>query len=98
MIFPVLIANIKYGTYNLWAGTNLAFIPMTYYLIPETNQGALEDIDVLFETNPRWLIGPGSKKKLAAIVQSRQEIEASAAHEKHSGKEEEMVESVETKN
>jgi hypothetical protein len=52
MISPVLIANIKYGTYILWAGTNLAFIPMIYYLIPETNQGALEDIDVLFETNP----------------------------------------------
>ena len=86
MISPVLIANIKYGTYILWASTNLAFIPIIYYLILETNQGTLEDIDVLFETNPRWVIGPGSKK-LAAIVQSRQEVEASAAHEKHCGKE-----------
>lgn len=34
---------------------------------------ALEDIDVLFETNPTWLIGPGSKRKLAKIIADRAE-------------------------
>lgn len=32
MISPVLINNIKYGTYILWCGTNFVFIPMIYYL------------------------------------------------------------------
>jgi hypothetical protein len=32
MISPVLIDNIKYGTYILWCGTNLVFIPMIYFL------------------------------------------------------------------
>ena len=32
MISPVLISRIKYGTYILWAGTNLCFIPMIYFL------------------------------------------------------------------
>ncbi|EIW72337.1 hypothetical protein TREMEDRAFT_21790, partial [Tremella mesenterica DSM 1558] len=48
MISPVLISNIKFGTYILWCGTNFVFIPMIYLLVPETANAALEDIDVLF--------------------------------------------------
>lgn len=44
--------------------------------VPETAQAALEDIDVLFESYPTWLFGPGSKKKLAEIIASRQTIDA----------------------
>lgn len=32
MISPVLIDKIKYGTYILWCGTNLVFIPLIYFL------------------------------------------------------------------
>ena len=32
MISPVLISNIQWGTYVLWCGTNLSFIPMIYFL------------------------------------------------------------------
>jgi hypothetical protein len=32
MISPVLIDRIKYGTYILWCGTNLVFIPLIYFL------------------------------------------------------------------
>lgn len=32
MISPVLISRIKYGTYILWAATNLCFIPLIYFL------------------------------------------------------------------
>lgn len=32
MISPVLISRIKYGTYILWACTNLCFFPMIYFL------------------------------------------------------------------
>jgi hypothetical protein len=35
-------------------------------------RAALEDIDVLFETNPTWIIGPGSRKKLAVIIANRE--------------------------
>ncbi|KAF3405188.1 Sugar transporter STL1 [Talaromyces pinophilus] len=70
MISPVLISRIGYGTYVLWASTNLCFIPMIYFLVPETCKATLEDIDVLFETNPTWLIGPISKKKLADITKN----------------------------
>ncbi|KAF2767627.1 general substrate transporter [Teratosphaeria nubilosa] len=76
MISPVLISHIKYGTYILWTCTNLLFIPMIYFLIPETLNAALEDIDVLFENNPTWIIGPGSRRVLAKIVEDRQADEA----------------------
>lgn len=38
--------------------------------VPETCKATLEDIDILFETNPTWLIGPISKKKLADITKN----------------------------
>jgi hypothetical protein len=31
MISPVLVQNIQYGTYILWAGLNLSFIPIIYF-------------------------------------------------------------------
>jgi len=49
-------------------------------LVPETLRGALEDIDVLFETNPTWLVGPDSQKKLAQIIANR-EAQIGAADE-----------------
>ncbi|OKL58146.1 hypothetical protein UA08_06448 [Talaromyces atroroseus] len=77
MISPVLIDRIKYGTYILWCGTNLCFVPLIYFLIPETSKAALEDIDVLFQTSGRWVIGPGSRQKLRDIVAGRQAAESS---------------------
>lgn len=35
-------------------------------------------MDVLFENNQIWLIGPGSRKQLAAIIANREEAEATA--------------------
>ncbi|GFZ42316.1 hypothetical protein JCM24511_00030 [Saitozyma sp. JCM 24511] len=76
MISPVLIARIKWGTYVLWTGTNLAFIPLIYFFIPETLNAALEDIDTLFETSSTWIMGPGSRRRLAKIVASREAAQA----------------------
>ncbi|OQE32016.1 hypothetical protein PENSTE_c001G04509 [Penicillium steckii] len=79
MISPVLISKIQWGTYVLWTGTNLCFIPMIYFLIPETQNATLEDVSALFEQSETWLIGPGSKKRLAQIVANREAIEATGA-------------------
>lgn len=48
--------------------------------VPETCKASLEDIDVLFETSPTWLIGPSSKKKLADIIKSRSALCDSNLH------------------
>jgi hypothetical protein len=31
MVSPLMINNIKYGTYIVWACTNFAFIPIVYF-------------------------------------------------------------------
>lgn len=44
---------------------------MSSHTVPETRKAALEDIDVLFETNPTWVIGPKSTVKMAEITSTR---------------------------
>ncbi|CAJ2511448.1 Uu.00g070730.m01.CDS01 [Anthostomella pinea] len=78
MVSPLMISNLKYGTYIVWTATNACFLPIVYFLIPETAKASLEDIDIFFEENPKWIIGPGSSKKLAAIMSNREANERSA--------------------
>ena len=47
---------------------NLSMIPVIYFFIPETAGVEMEHVDKLFEQEQKWLIGPGSKRKLAKIV------------------------------
>ncbi|KAJ5618370.1 hypothetical protein N7528_007013 [Penicillium herquei] len=83
MISPVLINRIQWGAYLLWCGTNLTFIPLIYFLIPETLNGTLEDISVLFEESEgAWIIGPSSRKKLASIIANRKAAEAHEVSDK----------------
>lgn len=47
-IVPVAIANIGWRTYIIFAVCNLAFVPMVYFLFPETAGFTLESIDLCF--------------------------------------------------
>lgn len=46
-------------------------------VVPETLRATLEDIDELFETSTSWIIGPGSRKKIAGIIANREMVESS---------------------
>lgn len=48
MITPVLIASINWGTYLFFAILNALFIPILYFLYPETAGRSLEEIDLIF--------------------------------------------------
>jgi len=48
MITPVLITNISWGTYLLFAVLNACFIPVIYFFYPETSGRSLEEIDLIF--------------------------------------------------
>jgi hypothetical protein len=48
MITPVLITNIGWGTYLLFAALNASFIPIIYFFYPETAGRSLEEIDLIF--------------------------------------------------
>lgn len=55
----------------------------------------LEDIDILFERNPTWIIGPGSRKKLATIVKEREGLDEMQRQHGHDGGEKEAVKTIE---
>ncbi|KAF1831607.1 general substrate transporter [Decorospora gaudefroyi] len=48
MITPVLITNIRWGTYLLFGALNASFIPIIYFFYPETAGRSLEEIDLIF--------------------------------------------------
>jgi sugar porter (SP) family MFS transporter len=48
MVTPVMIANIKWGTYLFFAIVNACFLPIIYFFYPETKKRSLEEIDLIF--------------------------------------------------
>ncbi|KAF2446378.1 general substrate transporter [Karstenula rhodostoma CBS 690.94] len=48
MITPIMIDNIGWGTYLVFAGINAGFFPLIYIFYPETKQRSLEEIDLIF--------------------------------------------------
>lgn len=48
MVTPVMISNISWGTYLFFAVVNFGFIPVIYFLYPETKKRSLEEIDIIF--------------------------------------------------
>jgi hypothetical protein len=48
MITPVMIDNIGWGTYLVFAVINACFFPIIYFFYPETKQRSLEEIDIIF--------------------------------------------------
>lgn len=47
-IVPIAIDNIGWRTYIIFAAFNLAFVPMVYFLYPETAGFSLEAVDLAF--------------------------------------------------
>jgi hypothetical protein len=48
MITPVLIEKIQWGTYLFFGVLNACFLPVIYFLYPETAGRSLEEIDLIF--------------------------------------------------
>lgn len=53
---PVGIHHLQWGLYLIYALFNLAWIPLVYYLVVETQGRSLEDTDSWFDRNPEWLV------------------------------------------
>jgi hypothetical protein len=70
------IENLGYKFWVIWAVICFSFIPITYFLYPETANRTLEDIDQFFETQPGILV---HRNKLAVQLHRPAEfIEADA--------------------
>jgi hypothetical protein len=48
MITPVMLDNIGWATYLVFAVINACFLPCIYFFYPETKQRSLEEIDLIF--------------------------------------------------
>lgn len=48
MITPVMLSNIGWATYLVFAVINAAFFPVIYFFYPETRKRSLEEIDLIF--------------------------------------------------
>ncbi|KAA8649322.1 hypothetical protein EYZ11_011634 [Aspergillus tanneri] len=48
MVTPIMVRNIKWGTYLFFAVINALFIPVIYIFYPETSGRSLEEIDLIF--------------------------------------------------
>ena len=48
MVTPIMVANIGWGTYLFFAAVNACFLPVIYWLYPETKERSLEEIDIIF--------------------------------------------------
>ncbi|KAJ5731034.1 Major facilitator superfamily domain general substrate transporter [Penicillium malachiteum] len=48
MVTPIMIDHIGWGTYLFFAVVNACFLPVIYFLYPETARRSLEEIDLIF--------------------------------------------------
>lgn len=48
MITPIIINRLKWKAYLIFMALNLAFVPIIYFLYPETSNLALEEVDCIF--------------------------------------------------
>ncbi|OQD77091.1 hypothetical protein PENDEC_c003G01990 [Penicillium decumbens] len=55
-ITPIGIQNIGWKFWIVWTVTNAAFLPILYFLYPETANRSLEDIDDYYRSNPSLIV------------------------------------------
>ena len=48
MITPILINRLQWKAYLIFMATNIIFVPIIFFLYPETSNLALEEVDYIF--------------------------------------------------
>lgn len=78
-ITQIGIQNLAWKFYIIWTVLNGSFVPLTYFLYPETAGRTLEDIDTYFRGQPSLLvfrdhIATSSKRPMEFIEREEQEV------------------------
>ncbi|KAL2814110.1 general substrate transporter [Aspergillus granulosus] len=81
MITPIIIERLKWKAYLIFMATNLVFVPLIYFLYPETSNLSLEEVDNIFSRggNP-VAVAREIQRELARGL--RQDIEGAGAEGK----------------
>lgn len=96
-ITPIGIDNLQWKFYIIWTVFNASFIPIVYFLYPETAARTLEDLDRYFAENKNILVfrdkeATSSKRPEHLVEHERAEVrrhssvrsvDVSAAARKH---------------
>ncbi|GJN70047.1 hypothetical protein PLICBS_004099 [Purpureocillium lilacinum] len=61
LLIPIMLANIGYGTFILFACFNIIAIPAVYFIYPETNGRSLEEMNLLF-ASPSLLVSANKRE------------------------------------
>ena len=56
LFFASGIQNLAWKFYIIWTILNASFVPIVYFIYPETADRSLEDIDDYYRTNPPLLV------------------------------------------
>lgn len=51
LVNPIMFAHLKSRTYFLFAGLNLLWVPIVFFIYPETAGRSLESIEAMFSSN-----------------------------------------------
>jgi len=78
-ITPIGIASLGWRFYIIWTVFNLSFVPLVYFLYPETAGRTLEDIDDYFRTHHNILVfrdkeATSAKRPLAYVEREEDEV------------------------
>jgi len=78
-ITPIGFQNLGWRFWPIWIVTNAAFLPIIYFLYPETSGRTLEDLDAYFRADPSWLVTSdkdaiSSKRPLKYIEKEDDEV------------------------
>lgn len=55
-ITPIGIQNLGWKFWIVWTVLNAVFLPVIYFLYPETANRTLEDVDAYYRTNPPLIV------------------------------------------
>jgi hypothetical protein len=67
MITPILINRLEWKAYLIFMATNLIFVPIIFFLYPETSNLALEEVDYIFARGENTVQVAGEMQKELAL-------------------------------
>ncbi|KAM0344519.1 hypothetical protein ACHAPU_007495 [Fusarium lateritium] len=96
MITPILINRLQWKAYLIFMATNLVFVPIIFFLYPETSNLALEEIDYIFARGDNTVqVARDMQKELALhghLSEDRYTVSNANGNSKSQEKSDEFVE------
>lgn len=79
MITPILINRLQWKAYLIFMATNLAFVPIIFFLYPETSNLALEEVDYIFARGENTV-------QVAREMQNELALHGHLSEDRHAGR------------